>query len=817
MPLALALASLQDAGAQTARNVHIATYNVQMLPFPASTDGKFHSDDGQPLTNVERAQELSRRIAAQDLEIVALQEVFDEDARKQFVLALAPTFPYYVSYIGNDWDLTDSGLMLFSRHPFAKLTLDDDHVYECGDVELGQAGSVSSCSDGLLGFTEFDCATGDTQSDCVASKGAGLVRVELPFDESLLVAFSHFRASYPGDPAIGEVVGAPELVPCAKAAERRDALERVAKLVGDATAEVEGDPLDANVVLLGDLNIDGNPHHQQGSTCLDAEWDDAFSWSSQVAFSGCASLDLPTCEAEGRVMVDAWAFTTSPDDLGRTSTFPFTTDLADRSLDWLGQRLDYVAVRGPVGPGLFDAMVPQHLTIAWALAGRTGNLSDHLPVGVDLLLPGDRTVANATPSDAARVTVPASGTAAVPLAITTPGQVQWTRVDAEPGTYTVRTGTSAVAADVYASTDLSRPIEPRRASDLDGGGFVYLLSSPPYYVRTFAVVPGFRDHDRSATPTYTVSVREHQCKSPLEPCILTAGETAAPLEVEWPAGTPVNPEDAMYFEFYADDPDAQGTPTFHEFEVGGDGTSPLPKLQFDALDLAGALPLPGAAWTDLALDPDRLVRRADKIRGNPSGKPSFANHLLRVTRDPGDLGWGGTVRVMHRTNLTYFTPLTISVLQEDDASAHDELWIYLEPSPAAPFHDAVTGDTVHGYVSQFVSLPPIDEVEDGGGAWPAAVLGSRRLTEELPLLMVEDDDEDGDPEQGDFLFAEPHPAAGLGTTSGRALAGLPLDRPRARATWVFTDDPTVADDDSAYRYQLVFDVSHTPPCFTTCD
>lgn len=821
MLITLALMSLANAQTRIEpRNVRMATYNAQMLVFPASTDDEYFDADGKPLTNAERAKLLAQRIIEDGLEIVALQELFDDEAREVFVKELSPKFPLFVSYIGNDWDLSDSGLMLFSRHPFEQMELDDAHVYECGDVEIGMAGDLFECSKGVLGFVEFDCGVADQQSDCLAAKGAGLVRIALPMGESLLVAFSHFRASYDDDPVVGAPLVGPEWIPCGKTEERRKALDQIGRMVADATEEIEGHPLDAKIVLMGDLNIGGNPFHVDDSACLEAEWNDAFSSSSLVGFPGCADLDRQSCIDEDRVLVDAWAFTTSPDDLGRSSSFPFTTDLSDPTLVSNGERLDYMVVRGPVGPRVFDGMVPQHLTIHWPIAGETGEMSDHLPVAMDLLLPGeDRMVQHATPMDAASLVVPsASGDASVALEIDTPGQMQWTKIEAVPGTYTVRTSSTTVAMDIYAPTDLSRPIEPRRAStDERRGGMVYALTAPPYFVRTRTVVPGTTEHDRTATEAYTLSVHEHQCTSPEEPCLLTAGEVDAPFEVEWPAGMPVNPEDSMYFEFYADDPDVQKTPTFHEFELVAGQANPLPKLAFEVLSIDDALPLPDTAWSDIAITSDRVSRRADKISGNPGATPSFANHLLMVTRDPGDLAWGGTTQVIHRTNLTYFTPVTIEVLQEDDASAYDELRIYMDPVPASPFHDTVDETDVHLHVAEFQTLPPIDEVEDGGSPWPAKSLGSRRLTEALPLLMVEDDDEDDDAEEGDFLFAEPHPASGLGTPSGRALAVLSLDQTDAHAIWMFTDDTTVADDDSDYRYRFVFDVSHTPPCFTTCD
>jgi exonuclease III len=798
------------------------TYNSQFLPFPESTDNDYFDEDGNPLSNVQRATLLADRILQTGLEIVMLNEVFDEDARKALVDALKTTFPYYVAYIGNDSDPSDSGLMLFSRYPFEKVKLDDRHIYECGDVEVGQNGVTSECPGEVLGFVEFDCEVADSQSDCLASKGAGLVRIRLPMQESLTVVFTHPRASYGAD--LDNSLYGPDGLPCAKKLERQKALEQIEKLVRDATEEYEGDPYDAKVVVAGDLNIDGNPHHGQNSACLDAEWADAFSSSGVVAFTSCADLPNQTCINERRVLFDAWAFTTSPDDLGRTTAFDFTTDLAAPDLLGQGDRLDYILVRGPSTPTASDLMVPQHTAIAYAVGGDLGELSDHLPVSANLLLPGqDVQVHHSTPSDAASLNVPASGFASIPMEIKHRGQMQWTVLNGKPGTYTVRSPSQGepIAFQVYEPTDLSRPLEPRRAGR--DGGWVYVMTSPPYFIRTYVTYP-FEPgvHDRESTTAYTVSAKRHDCTSAFEPCILTAGEKGdGVVEVTWPAGQPVNSEDAMWFEFYADDPVEQKTPTFHEFEVYVDEDMSLvglPDFEFKVVDFDTQTPLPDIEWETTVWEFLHKGQRADGVHGKPNSTPSFANHLLMVIRPMNALAWGDTpVKVFHGTNLTYFKPLTIEVLQENDDSAHDELRIYMKPENTDLFYNSVTDFDLYVHAHKFTALPQIDEREDGGSAWPAGSLGSLKLTEQLPLLMLEDDDEDGEDEPGDFLFAQPKPSASWATDNKRALKILKTDVTDAHLKWNFSNNMTLETDDMDYRYVFTFDISHTPPCFTTCE
>ncbi|MEZ4238742.1 MAG: endonuclease/exonuclease/phosphatase family protein [Myxococcota bacterium] len=812
-PLAHAQDGGGGGGASLGRNVRIATYNIKMLPFPEATDGDFADDDGVPLSNEDRATLIAQKVIADGLEIVAFNEAFDRDTQNALKDALTDDFPYSVDYIGNDSDLSDSGLMLFSRYPFEEMELDEEHVYEDGDVEVTLDGTLSESSGKVLGFTEYHCDVATLQADCVASKGAGLVRIALPMGESLEVVFTHFRASYGDDDSD---------TACGKQKERQQAMRQIEALVRDATDELEGAPRNANVLVMGDLNIDGNPFHTQGDACLDAEWQDAFTSTSDLAFSSCADLSPMVCDNEDRVLFDAWAFTTSPDDLGRSASFDFTTDLADPALLGEGQRLDYLLLRGTSQLTDLPLMVPQHVTIAWPLAGAIGNLSDHLPVAVDLLLPGDDVqVQHTTPSTAQPLIVPSTNFASTPMAITVPGQLQWVELDGEPGTYTVDTpsgGSVPVAFDVYARHDLSRPIAPRRAGD--DGGLVYVLDDPPYFVRTFATFlfdPGV--HDRAATTSYSVTAKRHDCTSPVEACILTAGEHGDDaVEVTWPANQPVKSEDALWFEFYADDPVEQKTPTFHEFEVYVDQSlQGIPAFTFDVVDFDAHKPLPDVKWTKLASETIRQSWRADNIHGNPAAKPSFANHLLKVFRPMSDLSWGGTVKVFHGTNLTYFQPLAVSILQEeDDFTAHDELRIYMKPDNTDLFYETVTESTLHLHASKFTPLPQIDEIEDGGAPWPAASLGSLKLTEQLPLLMLEDDDDNGSPGPGDFVFAEPQPSLTWSTPNRRALAVLATDVTGARLQWNFTDDPSQAYDDTDYWYRFTFDVSHTPPCFLDC-
>lgn len=806
---------------EPARNVKVATYNAAYLVSPKSSDGKFFDEKGNPLTNKERAVRMAERILASDVEILALNEVFDEDSRDELVSRLKAAFPYLVAYIGNDSDPSDSGLMLFSRHPFETMKLDSSHVYDCGDVEIGYGGTESECSDDRLGFAELKCsAEYADHSDCLASKGVGLVKVRLPMGESLYVGFSHFLASYPDDRKNPLLPG--EIIPCVKQRDRRRALRQFEKLVEDAVAEEGIAPNRARVVLLGDLNINGNPFKSLDSACLDAEWKEAFASSSGLTFTACANLAWPACVAQGRVFVESWAFTTSPEDLGRTNGFNFALDLKDEKRRGEGERLDYVLFTGPAVPDANAAItLPQHLTLEYPLSGETGELSDHLPLAANLLLlKPDHLLAHPTPALAKPMVIPASGSlTTAAMEIRHPGQMQWLRFEGERGTYTFQASAvdgRPIGLDIYARTDLSRPIRPRRPGY--DGGFVYLLNHPPYYLRTYAAQAGnLRAHDRLGTGEYTVYGRRHGCASYVDSCILNPGAAGdRATEATWPAGTPVGADDALWFELYADDPSGAQPATFHDFAVfNGPLDATLPSFDFQVVDFETQSPLPGVSWQPMPSHGHHLERRALGIHGKP-GQGGYDNHLLKVLRP--NLGFSGKVRVFHGTNLFYVKPQSFAIEQEEDDSAHDELKLYFKADTADSFYRTVAENNVHSQVGKFYSLPEIDELEDGGGAWPAAeALGTLRATDEVALVLVEDDDEDDDPEEGDYLLALSDPANEGMAANGFALAPLPSNQTGGQRTWKWTDEPGESDpDETSYFYRLSLLVTHCPPDFR-CD
>ncbi len=826
MCLAGALALAPSVARAQARNVKVATFNVQQLSDIANHDDQYYDDNGDPLSDEDRTKLIAERIRKSDVEIIALNEVFDEDSRDLFISGLSADYPFFVAYIGNDWDIEDSGLMLFSKFPFAKMDLGSHHTPEDGDVVIVQSGVKSESPDGFLGFTEFHCDDSYADdpvwdnSDCYATKGAGIVAIEVPgISEPLHVVFSHFVASYGSDD---------HDLNCAKKGDRQHALHAFRHLVWDAAGVVDSsgeEVFDQDmhyVVAMGDFNIDGNAAFLQNDTCLDAEWQEAFDPAfGTVPFTSCGDLDLATCESEHRVMTDAWAFDTSPDDIGWTAGGPFTSDPNQPVFATSGKRLDYILYRSPTQslmPGPMEhAMIPQHMTIEWPLTGEQGNMSDHLPVGANILLPEpDVELDHTTPRIARNVAVPFDGSPAyASMEIEAPGQMQWLKLQGSPGTYTVRAITYGqdVAFDIYTPADLSRPIQPRR--EADRGGFVYLLDDPPYFVRTFASTlgPGKETvHDRANTANYLMRMKRHRCTSPSEACILMAGDSGE--MVTWP-NQPVNATDTMWFEFVADDADEQTQP-FHQFDVQRIFGGALAPFAFSVAEMSDPNVDQTLTWTTESNTADLVSRRTTGIAGSGT-TPSHKSWFVKVRRP---LWWmfTGVVTVSHKTNLTYWVPKNIRILQENDDSAHDELWIYNDLLGSVN-HAGLTQANVHQSAGHFTALPLIDELEDGGAPWPAKSLGQWAYATELPLCLLEDDDEDSEFEEGDFLLADPLGSNAHSTANGFAVATLPLGETEAHVRWKWSDkDPTPSDaNDSDYWYEMDFRLTHTPPCLIWAD
>lgn len=646
-------------------SLRIGTFNVQFLP---------GSDDDET-----RSATIANRILASTYDIIALNEVFDEEARETFVSKLKGTFPHYVEYLGDDAvGSEDSGLMLFSRYPFEPLER-ETHLAEADDVDASNAGTDWK----QVAFIEYDA---DVFPDNWAAKGVGLVRIRNPFTNRVYnVAFTHMQASYPEDEEDLDEWKEPIDARASQLNDIRRILEESLN-AGQLSRE--------DTFVVGDLNIDGDLRDPNlgGTACCQPN---LYEWVQRFDTPGQFFTNL---------MRDTWAYEQSADDPGLTNMYHWGPPFAPET----GARLDYILYNRAGATSTGNRLAIQHLTLAHnmrdgapyvesglGMAGVT-ELSDHIGLNADVnrwapLCSVREAAANVT------FDVFHGGT------ITYPGSMQWFRFDT-PGTYAFAVDTPGIEYRVYAPTDLSTPVPQyfeetitfmtRRGIQVTGKK--YHLPEAPLYVRVF-------HSDRTATGDYSFVAHRATCASKEEACVLRANEPvthAAP-------GIPVNADDTMWFQLRTEAADSGRSQDLH-FYVDGynqdilsielrreDGTTVV------ASD-ATASPDPGVPGTlQLHIDEDGL-------------DPAATKYYLVVKRStPNAL----TFRVRWETNLTILHgalagvpgsgQMNIYCVEETDTIGIDEVWLSVEVDGVRTVDDVYIGDFDNGVYRTLEDLIPV--------------------------------------------------------------------------------------------------------------
>jgi endonuclease/exonuclease/phosphatase family metal-dependent hydrolase len=458
-----------------------------------------------------RAAQIAERIlnGGFEYDVIALNEVFHEDARDVLVSALSGTFPYHVEKSpvadsplpgvlldllpgpakdalewitpGAVWDLEDSGLALFSRFPIESTQF---HLFAVG----------------ASGFPDY-----------MASKGALYARIANPRTG---LAFHVVAAHTHEDKAEWADIRAAEL-------------EQMAALVNSRVSKV-GLTLD-NVIVLGDLNIAGNlkpspwlvgepPVPEPGS-----EYALRFGPDAPPNFF---SVDVH----------DTWLRHQGAKDPGGTTMNVDAPGLA-------GNRLDLILHNEND-----RLLVPQHLTLAYNLCSAAGDrLSDHIGVNAEF----NHAAPHATPR-APIVIGPKTTDKPVPGQIRFARAIEWIRVD-RGGTYCFgarptnpHLPAELMRIDIYAATDLSRSLTPYH--DLERtfveGHYtfkthVYVLADPPYYLRV-------RSTDTDWTGPYAFFCHRNAGQSAEDAVVLDAWAKSDGTVM--PTG-PLNAEDAVWHRF----------------------------------------------------------------------------------------------------------------------------------------------------------------------------------------------------------------------------------------------------------------------------
>jgi Endonuclease/Exonuclease/phosphatase family len=214
-----------------AKALKIMTWNLQQLPWLARTLNSLPivgNPGGSPEPDPKgRARAAVRAIlnlpVREQPDVIAFNEAFSETARTVLISRLRSKYPHIIEKLehsGADIE-EDSGLMLFSKLPFLPIA-GSNHVYKAFPKAAGK--------------------------DAWVAKGVGIVRVNGPFNPTT-IAFTHTQASY--DAANTE-----------NADVRADQLAFIRSLLKD----LSGNDIQvyANTVIVGDLNIKGDPDDTSG-------------------------------------------------------------------------------------------------------------------------------------------------------------------------------------------------------------------------------------------------------------------------------------------------------------------------------------------------------------------------------------------------------------------------------------------------------------------------------------------------------------------------------------------------------------------------
>ncbi len=199
-----------DGRCRPPESLRVMTWNVAMLP------GLLGRLAGHEPADAERVHRVCDEILAAAPDVVVLQELFDEDARRVLSERLRTVYPYRVEKCGaGGLMVEDSGLFFASRHR----VLPGSEVFE-----------AFSHRGGLLNEERF------------ASKGVFGAWVELSHGRAVGIFNTHLQAD-------GDRVGA-------FAGVRRRQLAQIRKLIERSVAQAARTH-DVYVLLLGDLNVVG--------------------------------------------------------------------------------------------------------------------------------------------------------------------------------------------------------------------------------------------------------------------------------------------------------------------------------------------------------------------------------------------------------------------------------------------------------------------------------------------------------------------------------------------------------------------------------
>jgi hypothetical protein len=539
--LATLIAALMGgASAQEVETVRVATFNAYLLS-PIFKCGNPNFADCLAQIG-DKTEQQARNLAAAILkntdrfDIIAINEAWDEDAKRILVDKLSHDYPKYVKKIdaalikvrpqpildalaGFDplaavaiygepiekIDGEDSGLMLFAKNDFEFLQLPDESFkWGSGDGETLKA----TTSD--VGFTLYDQCGG---LDCLSAKGAAIVRLHhQPSNSNYTVVFTHMQADYFDKTP-------PEL----HAGRREAQFGQIEKLVETTLSPLSpAERKRERVLVMGDLNV---PlfHQPTGE------------WVRRFATPGKYWTDR---------FYDSWAVTNRAD--------PGISNYID------GERYDYI-LAGPrpyLSGGIEGPICVQHVTIPVDFADLE---SDHNLVTADLNLgnsfchPGIAyqvdLVKKLDPDGKPREEELIDQRGGQDLTqIRYKGSMQWFHVvRQDAGSYSIGADNPDVRIDIYQPGDMTTPI-----SAYYGSTRTVQSGERTVTVHTYALPKEFyirvTGKDRDYTGNYALLVRRHTCATKDEACLLQPGE-APQFALLTAAGSLLGSQDEAWYRF----------------------------------------------------------------------------------------------------------------------------------------------------------------------------------------------------------------------------------------------------------------------------
>jgi len=511
-------------------SLRIGTFNTQFLPSSVMNTDKY----GYEQDDIERSADIAERIIASGYDVIILNEVFDDDAREVFVRHLNSTYPYYVKKSGDLDDVTeilniDSGLMLFSKFPFAELPNGDPYCRGDNDDVIAPRHDRIDYRE-RVAYVEYDRGIG---FDAYADKGVGFVRIQHPSGRIFNVAFTHMQA---GKDTLAEMthyllmggwatsliesitgdIGAPNIDQRINNIQTSQ-LQQIQNLIECQLGSADNPDSMFNqqdVLLLGDLNIVRNSE----------------AWRNHFNTTGSFFTDH---------LHDTWAYETSPEDPGFTSSTPnprVTFDYIFRN--WPAQERQLGINHLTLGYNLRDREPFKERGMG--MAG-SFDLSDHMGVNAEFNLKAPHCCAeNAREPMYGPYMI--NHTGVFNGSISSPSGMQWVKLT-EQGTYSLAlvSDDGRLKLRAYDPSDLSTPLESfSRMREIEiaiptgvsgsGRDDVSMGSSSPEsgppvrwkqfigsrngtYVRIFHT-------DRNWTGSYQLLVHRNECESLEDACVL---------------------------------------------------------------------------------------------------------------------------------------------------------------------------------------------------------------------------------------------------------------------------------------------------------